>query len=280
MEQLALETSILLGTGAVSFGIFVFILIRKFFARLDAGLVKLDYLLFLIGPARFCTPKKKIEKLPGQGFTHGMWGYEKICALKNRSFFAAIAIAAIYLFLDYPVADVLFLLLFFSAFALLWPVLFVKRTILIRKREAEKEFSRIIDYLKMYVLAGMGLESAIRSISEKIAGVWGHEFKKLIRDLDLGHTLSESLNRMEERTKIEDLEKFVQALRQSEKLGASLSDTLAIQAENIRIRRKQKAEELAKTAGVKIAIPLVLFIFPSLLVLYLGPVFLRFISGF
>ena len=94
--------------------------------------------------------------------------------------------------------------------------------------------------------------------------------KKLI-ELNWGRSLEAVFTDLSLEIKDEDFQHFLKSVIRAKKLGVSLSETLIIQAELLRTRRRQKAEELSRTASVKISVPLVLFIFPALLIIYIGP---------
>jgi tight adherence protein C len=94
--------------------------------------------------------------------------------------------------------------------------------------------------------------------------------------MELGQSLEQALNSFSARFESQEINNFVLAVRQAKTLGVSVAETLKIQSDSLRTRRRQRAEEKARLASVKIALPLVLLIFPALLIIYLVPAFLQF----
>jgi tight adherence protein C len=161
-----------------------------------------------------------------------------------------------------------------------WPELFLARRQAHRKKQARKTLPYLLDLMQLQVNAGLNLESAIRGIAPTIGGTWRRDLEHLVFLIDRGTPFPAALKAMAQRVAIEDFDRFVLAVSQSRVLGASLSETLQIQAEMLRTRRRQRAEEQARVASVKIAIPLVFFIFPAMMIVYLAPAVLRILEVF
>lgn len=128
-----------------------------------------------------------------------------------------------------------------------------------------------IDILMISVEAGMGFDQAMGYVVKKIKGPLAEEFSKTLNEVRLGKARLDALEDLGNRTGVEELETFVTAVVHSTRLGASIVNTLRIQAESIRVRRRQRAQEKAMKAPVKMVFPLVLFIFPALFIVILGP---------
>lgn len=161
-----------------------------------------------------------------------------------------------------------------------WPELYLRRFVALRKKRIQKMLAYVIDLLRLQVGAGFSLESAFRVLARSCRGEWGKELIRTIFLLDHGVAFDDALRQLASRIALDDLSRFVLAVRQAQALGASLTETLAIQAEMLRTRRRQRAEERARLASVKIALPLVFFIFPALLIIYLAPAVLRIVQLF
>ncbi|MBT6068955.1 hypothetical protein HOG48_04330 [Candidatus Peregrinibacteria bacterium] len=149
------------------------------------------------------------------------------------------------------------------------------RTIRLRKEKAEKQLPDFIDALTMAIEAGLNFSSAFNYVSERTSGELGDETERTKKEISFGISEEEALQNMADRINIDDFSKFVSAIKQAKQLGVSIAETLKIQSNLIRTRRKQKAQELSQTAAVKISIPLVFCIFPALLIIYLMPGILR-----
>lgn len=128
-----------------------------------------------------------------------------------------------------------------------------------------------IDLLTISVEAGMGFDAAVGYTMRKIKGPLAEEFAKTLNEIRLGKPRLEALEDLGNRTGVEDLKTFITAVVHASRLGSSITSTLRIQADSIRVRRRQRAQEQAMKAPVKMVFPLVFFIFPALFVVILGP---------
>jgi tight adherence protein C len=158
------------------------------------------------------------------------------------------------------------------------PILWLKALIARRNKEFNYHLSTFIDMLSLSVNAGMNFENALFATTDKFKGAIHEEFKQVQHEIAYGKSLEKSLDSLSKKIESIDLKRFVTAVKQSKKLGTPMSQTLAIQSKLILTSRIQKAEELSRTASVKISIPLVFFIFPALLILYLVPALLQFMK--
>lgn len=143
----------------------------------------------------------------------------------------------------------------------------------VRKRQEEILISLpySIDILSISVEAGMGFDAAVGYTMRKIKGPLAEEFSKTLNEIRLGKPRLEALEDLGNRAGVEDLKTFITAVVHASRLGGSITNTLRIQADSIRVRRRQRAQEQAMKAPIKIVFPLVLFIFPALFVVLLGP---------
>jgi tight adherence protein C len=130
-----------------------------------------------------------------------------------------------------------------------------------------------IDILSISVEAGMGFDAAVGYTMRKIKGPLAEEFSKTLNEIRLGKPRLEALEDLGNRTGVDDLKTFITAVVHASRLGGSITNTLRIQADSIRTRRRQRAQEQAMKAPIKIVFPLVLFIFPALFIVLLGPAF-------
>ncbi len=108
-------------------------------------------------------------------------------------------------------------------------------------------------------------------VNEKWDDPLANEFGRVIREIQLGKMRRDALRDMAERIDVPDVTSFIAAIIQTEQLGVSISKVLKIQSEQMRIRRRQRAEEKAHQAPVKMLIPMVFLIFPSIYIVLLGP---------
>jgi len=140
-----------------------------------------------------------------------------------------------------------------------------------RQHEIRKALPFTLDLISISVEAGMALDGAMAIVQEKSTGPMAEELGLTLREIRLGKGRNEALVDMGERLGVEELKSFVTAVTYIARLGGSLVDVIRIQAQAMRIKRRQRAEEKAMKTPVKIMIPLVLFIFPSMFIVILGP---------
>jgi tight adherence protein C len=136
-----------------------------------------------------------------------------------------------------------------------------------------------LDFLTMCVEGGLNLQGALTQAMDKGArGPLRNEFSIVLRDLRSGLSRAESLRRMSDRLKIQDITTFVSAIVQAEKMGASLANVLRLQSEQRRSERFQRAEKQAMEAPVKLVFPLVIFIFPITFIVLGFPIAMKFLA--
>ncbi len=144
-----------------------------------------------------------------------------------------------------------------------------------RKTAIRAELSDTIDQLALMVRAGLGLDAAIARTARAGDQPLNHELMRVIQDIRVGVDRSVALTNMADRVDIPELRSFVASLAQSERLGVPVAQTLQIQADELRIKRRQLAEEQAMKLPVKILFPMVVCIFPALFIVLLGPAAIR-----
>ena len=146
-------------------------------------------------------------------------------------------------------------------------------TLRIRSRKANilKALPDALDLLTISVEAGLGFDAALTKVTEKWTNELSLAFTRVLVEIQMGTLRREALRNMADQAGVPDLTSFVAAIIQADQLGVSLARVLHIQSEQMRIRRRQRAEELAHTAPIKMMIPLVFLIFPALFVVLLGP---------
>lgn len=133
----------------------------------------------------------------------------------------------------------------------------------------------MIDLISVSVEAGLGLMSAIQRISERFDNPLSEEFLRTLQEVRLGRAQTDALRDMVKRVDVPDLTTLLTAIIQAELLGLAVANVLRVQSERLRERRSQRAREQAQKAPIKMTFPLVLFIFPALFVVILGPAMIK-----
>lgn len=149
-----------------------------------------------------------------------------------------------------------------------------------RQTEVRKAMPDALDLLTICVEAGLGFEAAMSKVAEKWDNELALAFARTLREIQLGKVRRDSLKDMADRLGIAEMTSFVAAIIQSEQLGVSMAKVLRIQADQMRMKRRQFAEEQAHKAPIKMIIPMALLIFPSIMIIILVPAAMQiFASG-
>ncbi len=151
------------------------------------------------------------------------------------------------------------------------PQLWLTSRINARQKEIRKAMPDALDLLTICVEAGLGFDAAMAKVSEKWENDLSMAFARVIREIQLGKSQREALRDMADRLGIPEMTSFVAAVIQSQQLGVSIGKVLRIQSDQMRLRRRQRAEEEARKAPVKMIIPMAFLIFPSIFIILLTP---------
>ena len=142
-------------------------------------------------------------------------------------------------------------------------------------REIERTLPDAMDLIVTNVEAGLGLQAAMLSVADRFEGPISVEFSRVVRDISIGRSREEALFDLASRTGVADMRLFAHAIAQAERTGISVGRVLRTHARENRERRQQRAREKAGKIPVKMTIPTAIFIFPTLLMIVLGPVALK-----
>ena len=155
------------------------------------------------------------------------------------------------------------------------PHLMLTSRITRRQKEIRKAMPDALDLLTICVEAGLGFDAAMSKVSEKWDNELSLAFARAIREIQLGKVRRDALRDMADRLGIPEMTSFVAAIVQSEQLGVSMAKVLRIQSDQMRVKRRQRAEEEAHKAPIKMIIPMALLIFPSIMIIILTPAALQ-----
>ena len=148
-----------------------------------------------------------------------------------------------------------------------------------RQTEVRKAMPDALDLLTICVEAGLGFEAAMSKVAEKWDNELALAFSRTLREIQLGKVRRDSLKDMADRLGIAEMTSFVAAIIQSEQLGVSMAKVLRIQADQMRMKRRQFAEEQAHKAPIKMIIPMALLIFPSIMIIILVPAAMQILAS-
>ncbi|MEQ8842647.1 MAG: type II secretion system F family protein [Acidimicrobiales bacterium] len=163
---------------------------------------------------------------------------------------------------------------------LLGPDAKLNRAVEDRQKSVLKGLPDVIDLLVISVEAGLGFEQALQRTIAAVPGALSEEFNRMLGEVRAGSTRSESMRAMDARIEVPEIRSFVLAILQADTFGVSIGRVLRSQAEEMRIKRRQIAQEKAGKAPVKMLIPMVFCIFPALFTVVLGPAAIRIMNNF
>jgi tight adherence protein C len=171
----------------------------------------------------------------------------------------------------WPIGRTVLVVGIFSVIGFFFPQLWLQSRINSRQGEVRKALPDALDLLTICVEAGLGFDASMSKVAEKWENELSLMFGRCIREVQLGKTQREALRDMADRLGLPELTSFVAAVIQSQILGVSLAKVLRIQSDQLRVKRRQFAEELAHKAPVKMIIPMALLTFPSIMIILMAP---------
>ncbi|MEY2472267.1 MAG: tight adherence protein [Actinomycetota bacterium] len=149
-----------------------------------------------------------------------------------------------------------------------------------RQKAVSKQLPDVLDLLVISIEAGLGFEQALERTVDAVPGPLSDEFSLMLGEVRAGATRADALRELSDRVDEEDLRRFILAVLQADKFGVSIGRMLRNQADEVRTARRQKAQEQAQKAPVKMLIPMVFCIFPSIFIVIIGPAILNMIHNF
>jgi tight adherence protein C len=190
---------------------------------------------------------------------------------------AAVVMAAVGLGLGLLLGNVVYLVISFAIGALLGyylPVLWLNQKVDSRRAQIQKALPDAMDLMVIAVDAGLSFDAALMRVTEKYKNALSIEFAKMLREVNLGRPRGEAMDQMGRNSGVDDLHNFLQAVIQSEQFGTGIGKILRLQADEMRRKRRQRAQEKAAQATLKMLLPMVGCIFPTLWIVLLGPAIL------
>ncbi len=168
----------------------------------------------------------------------------------------------------------------FTIVSWLAPTFYLRQLVAKRQLAISLAIPDVMDLLTVSVEAGLGFDGAVAKVVEKSHGPLADELKRTLHEIRIGKPRRDALRNLSSRTGVAYLQSFVAAIVQADQLGVSIGKVLRIQAIEIRRQRRQKAEEQAMKAPIKMLFPLVIFVFPTLFIVLLGPAAINFMYAF
>jgi tight adherence protein C len=160
---------------------------------------------------------------------------------------------------------------------------YLSRKVRLRQKELQKALPDTLDMLVVCVEAGLGLNQAIVRVSdevEHISSAMSEEFQIVNLEIRAGTPREDALRHLGERTGLKDIQGLVAMLIQTDRFGTSIAQALRVHSDDLRVKRRQRAEEQAAKTTIKLVIPLAVFVFPAMFVVILGPAVLSIMESF
>jgi tight adherence protein C len=179
-----------------------------------------------------------------------------------------------------PLIQKLGISLFFLVFGWLLPRTWLKGQVKSRQKQVIKALPDSLDLVTTCVEAGLGLDAALARVAEKTEGPFAEELQRMLRDVAMGKLRRDALTELHQRVGVDELTNFINSVIQAEQLGVGIAQVLRVQSDQLRTKRRQRAEKAAHEAPIKMLFPLVFFIFPAFLIVILGPAVIRIATNF
>ncbi|MGJ9405724.1 type II secretion system F family protein [Nesterenkonia aurantiaca] len=200
----------------------------------------------------------------------GAWTLEKLLTLKLSWLVIAGAIGALILFSGPPPLLAMMTLGVFVVVYFL-PELLLNSEGTKRNQQIELELADTLDQMTIAVEAGLGFDSAMARAAQNGKGPLANELVRTLQDIQMGNSRRQAFEALTVRTTVVDLRRFVRAVIQADAYGVSIASVLRTQADEMRLKRRQRAEEKAQKIPVKVLAPLMLFILPVIFIVVMGP---------
>ena len=149
-----------------------------------------------------------------------------------------------------------------------------------RSARIQRELPDAIDLLTISVESGLGFDAALQQVAYNTEGPLADEFSRVLREMQIGSSRSEALRALAERSNLSELRSFVSSMVQADAFGIPIANVLRVQSSEMRVKRRQRAEEKAQQVPVKMTIPLIFCILPSLFIVVMGPAVLQVMDSF
>ncbi|WP_428911926.1 type II secretion system F family protein [Niallia sp. Krafla_26] len=229
-------------------------------------------------------PKQKMEqvekKLQGAGYPFGISAGDFVLI----QFLLPTVISLLLLLLFAPVAKepikILFLSIFVAVFTYSYTNFYISAKSKQRVKQIDKAMPDFFDLLNVSIEAGMGLDGALKKVCHQMDSPLSHEFLSALEDMKLGKSRKQAFTELKDRIPSDFFKSVLNSIIQADQMGIGMSKVLSAQTQRIREKQRFSAKEQAMKAPVKMLIPMVLFIFPTLFIILLGPVVINLMTQF
>lgn len=209
------------------------------------------------------------------------WTVDRVISLKVIGAGVGLVVGLIaFLSLDKGLGIRLVALAACAALGFFAPNLYLYQRAYERQERIQKELADAVDLLTISVESGLGFDQALQQVARNTEGPLAEEFSRVLREMQIGQGRSVALRDLAERTNVPDLRSLVSALVQADAFGIAIAQVLRVQSAEMRVKRRQHAEEKAQQVPVKITVPLIFCILPCLFIAVLGPAVISMMDTF
>lgn len=209
------------------------------------------------------------------------WTVDRVSALKVIGFAAALVVSLVVsLAMGLAFAPTLGFVVVASLAGYMAPNMYLYQKAYDRAAQLQKELPDAIDLLTISVESGLGFDAAVSQVARNTEGPLAEEFARMLQEMQIGRGRSEALRSLADRANLPDLRSFVSAMVQADAFGIPVGQVLRVQSGEIRLKRRQWAEEQAQKVPVKILVPLIFCILPCLFIAVLGPAAITIMDSF
>ncbi|HYE84541.1 MAG TPA: type II secretion system F family protein [Clostridia bacterium] len=242
------------------------------------GMAKLSRFLNRITPRHYYNQMEMRIKEAGspRGISVGGILLFQICLICISVAAAAVMLAAT----DIPLIKVMVVLCALLGIVSILPKYYLKHRIAERQKEIERCLPDVLDMLTVSIEAGLSFDGAVAKLVEKMTGVLVQEFSIVLKEMRVGVSKKDAFRSLLERVPVPSLVTFIGAIIQADQLGISIGNVLRIQSSLVRQKRRQKTQENAMKAPIKMLLPMIVFIFPTIFIVLLGPVLIKMMKAF
>ena len=167
-----------------------------------------------------------------------------------------------------------------TAVGWLGPNLYLYQKVYDRSKRMQRDLPDAIDLMTISVESGLAFDAAVQQVARNTEGPLADEFSRVLREMQIGQGRAEALRGLSDRTEVDDVKSFVTAMVQADSFGIPIANVLRIQSSEIRMKRRQRAEEQAQKVPVKITVPLIFCILPCLFIAVMGPAVIHIMDSF
>jgi tight adherence protein C len=208
------------------------------------------------------------------------WSVDRVMSGKVVGAMAGFAAGLLFSFMLGSITTKLIVIAMVTTAGFFAPSMYLYQKTYDRSKRIQRELADAIDLLTISVESGLGFDAALQQVAQNTEGPLADEFSRMLREMQIGSSRGESLRALADRSNLPELRSFVSAMVQADAFGIPIANVLRVQSSEMRVKRRQRAEEKAQQVPVKMTIPLIFCILPALFTVVMGPAAIHIIDSF